>query len=248
MSQIAERMSPLRPSTVRRLVPPLVNGDNLPVAEFERQYLAMPPKTRAELIEGIVYTAPQVSQEFHAAPHFDLIALLGMFKFATPGVVGGDNGSVYLDPKNIPQPDLYLMIAPGLGGCATVGQNGCVTGSPELVIEISNSGATFDLHQKLDAYRRNGVQEYGVWRTYDAEFDFFVLEGGAYRPATVDAEGIVRSRSLPGLWLNVQRLLAGDHAAFAADIQRGIASPEHAAFAAELQRRRAAIDKSALTG
>lgn len=36
-------------------VPPLENGDNLTVAEFERRYEAMPELKKAELINGIVY-------------------------------------------------------------------------------------------------------------------------------------------------------------------------------------------------
>jgi Uma2 family endonuclease len=248
MSQVAERFAPLRPSPVRQSVPPLENGDNLTIVEFERRYDAMPPGTRAELIEGIVYMPPPVSHDFHGAPHFDLIGLLSAYRFATPGIVGGDNGSVYLDLTSLPQPDIYLMIAPGLGGNATVNADSCVTGSPELVMEISNSSASYDLHQKLEVYRRNGVQEYGVWRTYDAGFDFFFLADGVYHRAVPGSDGIIRSKALPGLWLNVQRLLAGDYAAVAADVQRGIASPEHAAFVAELIRRRDLIDKPASAG
>ncbi len=144
---------------------------------------------------------------------------------------------MFLDLDNLPQPDVFLMIAPGRGGGATVDADGYVVGPPELVIEVANTSADYDLHQKLAVYRRNGVREYGVWRTLDAAFDFFRLRAGRYRRTSVPADGIVRSGSLPGLRLNVAALLAGDAARAAADVHHGLASPEHAAFVADLRRR-----------
>ncbi len=238
MTRAAAPVRPsFRPTPPPPAVPPLRNGDNLNRAEFIRRYDAMPADVKAELIEGVVYMPPPVNQGFHSGPHFDLVALLGIYKFATPGVVGGNDGSVFLDLDNLPQPDVFLMIAPGLGGGATVDADGYVVGPPELVIEVANTSADYDLHQKLAVYRRNGVPEYGVWRTLDAAFDFFRLRGGRYRRTPTPADGIVRSGSLPGLWLNVAALLAGDAARAAADVHRGLASPEHAAFVAKLRRR-----------
>lgn len=37
---------------------------------------------------------------------------------------------------------------------------------------------SIDLHEKLAAYRRNGVQEYIVWRVYDRALDWFALHQG----------------------------------------------------------------------
>ncbi|MCU0494233.1 MAG: Uma2 family endonuclease, partial [Chloroflexaceae bacterium] len=87
---------------------------------------------------------------------------------------------------------------------------------------------------KLRAYRRNGVQEYVVWQVYDQRLDWFELRDQNYEPLLPDADGISRSRVFPGLWLNVQALLADDRAALLAAIQQGMASPDHAAFVARL--------------
>ena len=97
------------------IVLPLQNGDNLSADEFERRYEVMPPGVRAELIEGVVYLSAAVSHDFHSEPHFDPIGCLSVHKRATPGVVGGDNGTCRLDTGNLPQPDIYLMIASGPG-------------------------------------------------------------------------------------------------------------------------------------
>ena len=221
----------------RPAVPPLQNGDNLTRAEFLRRYEAMPSNVKAELIGGIVYMAAALSHDFHSGPHFDLIGLLSIYRFATPGVVGGDNGTVILQDTETPQPDIYVMLGPGFGGRATVDADGYVIGPPELVIEVANTSADYDLHQKLHVYRRAGVPEYAIWRTLDDALDYFALDGDTYRRVPVGPDGVIRSVVLPGLWLNVTALLASDWSAVMTDLHRGIASPEHAAFVAELRRR-----------
>ena len=115
----------------------------------------------------------------HCDPHFDLIGWLAMYRFATPGVVGADNGTVRLDLDNMPQPDVHLRLRPEFGGRARVGDDRLITGSPELVAEIAASSASYDLNVKLNAYRRNGIQEYVVWRTFDAAIDWLRCEAAA---------------------------------------------------------------------
>ena len=93
----------------------------------------MPDLKKAELIDGVVYTPPPVSDEFHAQPHFDLIGWMAAYRMVTPGIVGGDNGTLRLDMKNRPQPDAYLRILPQYGGQASTDAGGYVTAAPELV-------------------------------------------------------------------------------------------------------------------
>jgi hypothetical protein len=40
---------------IRVAPPPIVEGQQLDQAEFHRRYQAMPPGTRAELIDGVVF-------------------------------------------------------------------------------------------------------------------------------------------------------------------------------------------------
>src|SRR5213593_3768447 len=103
---------PIRPS----VVPPLQPGDRLTRSEFERRYDATPHLKKAELIEGIVYMPPPVSHTAHSGPHADLLLWLGSYRVGTPGVLGGDIGSLRLDLNNMPQPDAYLLIDPKHGG------------------------------------------------------------------------------------------------------------------------------------
>lgn len=217
-----------------RPIPPLQSGDHLTAEEFERRFDATPELKKAELIEGVVYMPPPVSDEYHAGPHFDVVAWLGAYRAATPGVVGGDNGTLRLDPKNRPQPDAVLRILPECGGQTARDAGGYLTAGPEFVFEVAASSASHDLHEKYDLYRRHNVREYVVWRVYEDAVDWFVLRAGEYRPLQQDAQGVFRSETLPGLWLDAPALIRGDLAAVLRVLHQGVASADHAAFVARL--------------
>jgi Uma2 family endonuclease len=212
--------------------PPLENGDRLTRPEFERRYEAMPHVKKAELIDGVVYVPSPVRYEQHGQPEFGLGGWLALYCAATPGTMGASNTTVRLDLETEVQPDVLLRLE--RGGRSRIDSAGYVEGAPELVVEIAASSASYDLHDKLRAYRRNGVQEYVVWRVLDEELDWFVLDEGTYRRLEPDQAGIVRSAAFPGLWLTVPALLARDLAAVLATLQQGLASPEHAAFRARV--------------
>jgi hypothetical protein len=215
-------------------VPSLYNGDHLTRPEFERRYAAMPDVKKAELIEGVVYMPSPVSDE-HSGSHFDWIGWLSIYKAATPGISGGDNGSLRLDLKNAPQPDSFLRILSSHGGQAVVDKDGYVTGAPEWLGEIAVSSASIDLHAKLRAYERNKAREYAVWRVEDRAIDWFVLRDGKFERLHPDATGIYRSEVLPGLWLDTEAMLRGDLLHVFEVVRQGMASSEYGAFKAKLQ-------------
>jgi hypothetical protein len=217
-------------------VPALEPGDHLTRDEFERRYDAMPDLKKAELIEGVVYMPSPVRQAQHGSPHFDLITWLGVYRAATPGVEGGDNSTIRLDLNNAPQPDALLIIEPGRGGRVQISDDDYVVGGPELVAEVAASRAAFDLNTKLRVYRRNGVQEYLVWRVLDNAIDWFVLAQNDYESLAPGADGVYRSHVFPGLWLNAGALARRDLPAVLQVLQQGLASPEHAAFIARLRQ------------
>jgi Uma2 family endonuclease len=227
---------PLRPTPL-----PLEPGDRLTRDEFERRYEAMPQVKKAELIDGEVFMPSPVSWEFHGSPHVDVTTWLAVYKASTPGTDAGDNSTVRLDTDNEPQPDAALIVRPEHGGRVTFDADGYLNGSPDLVAEISASTASIDLNSKLNVYRRNQVQEYVVWRVYDAAVDWFVFRAGQFAPLVPDpADGLLKSETFPGLWLDATALVRRDLAAVLAAVTRGLASPEHAAFARQLAARRQA--------
>lgn len=229
--------APPRSERTQPKVPRLEPGDHLTRYEFERRYDAMPALKKAELIDGVVYMPSPVRYDVHGQPHAQIMTWLGTYSAATPGVGIGDNASVRLDLENEPQPDALLRLDTAAGGASRVSDDGYIEGPPELIVEVTVSSASYDLHDKLRVYRRHGIQEYVVWRILDQQLDWFVLEEGRYVPLPADEHGVVRSQVFPGLWLDVQALLAGDLARVLAVLQQGLASEEHNTFVQRLKEK-----------
>jgi len=183
----------------------------------------------------VVYMASPVRIEQHSRPHYDVVTWSGVYRAATPGVHGGDNGTLRLGLDTEPQPDVFLRLEPEQGGRSWITEDDYLEGAPELIVEIAASSAAYDLHDKKDAYQRSGVQEYIAVQVYEQRVDWFVLREGAYEALTPDEAGVLRSEVLPGLWLQPAALWASDLAGLLGVLQEGLASPEHAAFVARLQ-------------
>jgi Uma2 family endonuclease len=195
----------------------LESGDHLSRAEFHRRYCARPDIKKAELVEGVVYVASPVRFDLHGEPHGTVVTWLGTYCARHPEVRLGDNATVLLDTDNEIQPDAFLL-REGVGAVLT--EDHYVEGAPLLVVEVAASSASYDLHEKLQAYRRNGVAEYLVWRVLDGAFDWFRLTDGEYVRIEPDERGVIESATFPGLRLNVAKLLAGDIAGVLAELDR----------------------------
>ncbi len=225
-------------------LPPLKHGEQLTRDEFERRYEAMPHLKKAELIEGIVYMPSPVRTDIHSAPHARIMTWLGVYWTATPGVQCADNATVHLDPDNEAQPDGLLRIDED-GTSLPWSRNGLsdkgyIKGAPELIVEIVGTSAAYDLHEKLDAYLRNGVAEYIVWRTQEGRLDWFRLVNEEYVPMLPDADGLIESQAFPGLRLAVKALMGEDLATVLSELQKGLetapglGTDKHAAFVRRL--------------
>ncbi len=205
---------------------PLVNGDHLTRDEFERRFDATPGLKRAELIQGIVrIPAPQHWQAAAAGAH--LCGWLGFYRAHTRGTRCGAYPHLRLPGDNMPQPDAILLLPSHVGRADF--DCGYVARGPELIAETSP-----DTEAKRRLYQTNGVREYLIWRVLDNAIDWFILRGTQYEPLAPGPDGVIRSEVLPGLWLAVPAMLAGDLAHVLTVLQQGIASPEHAAFVAAL--------------
>ena len=225
-------------SSAAAILPPLENGDRLTREEFERRYEAMPDVKKAELINGVVYMGSPVRCRAHGRPHVLLLTWLGTYSALTPGVLCADNATVRLGADSEPQPDALLRLEPEAGGNSRISADDYVEGAPELLAEIAASSASYDLHDKMDVYRRSGVREYLVWRVYDEQLDWFALRDGEYIRLLPDESGAISSRVFPGLRLARSALLAGNAAQVVAELQKGLETAEHAAFVARLRERR----------
>jgi Uma2 family endonuclease len=230
-TQTAHDQQSSSPEAASVVLLPLENGDHLTRQEFERRYQARPDLKKAELIEGVVYMPSPVRFKHHGEPHGHIMTWLGVYCAATPGVGLGDNVSVRLDLENEVQ---LLRLEQDAGGHSHISADDYIEGAPELIVEVAASSASYDKHEKLRVYRRNGVQEYLVWQVADHHVEWFHLTDGAYIPLTPDASGVLTSQMFPGLRLLVPALLDGDIAQVLAELQNGLNTADHAAFVKRL--------------
>ncbi len=184
----------------------LENGDRLSREEFERRYAASTIK-KAELIEGVVFVASPLRFTTHGKPHALMVTWLSLYRLNDPELELGIEPTVRLDPDNEVQPDIVLFRPKSN---TQIDPDGYLTGSPDLIVEIAASSASYDLHSKKDIYERNGVKNYIVWRTLDKEIDWFVLDKGVYRRLEPDTQGLICSDQFEGLFLDVNAMLQGD--------------------------------------
>jgi Uma2 family endonuclease len=212
--------------------PPLESGDHLSRAEFERRYQARPDIAKAELVEGVVFVASPVRTRQHGVPHSYIITWLGTYCSATPKVNLSDNTTLRLDLDNEPQPDVSVWIE---GGGARVSEDDYLEGAPELIVEVAASSAAIDLHDKLQVYRRNGVQEYLVLLPNEQEVRWYTWQTEETQQIVADEQGVLRSQVLPGLYLQSTLFWKSDLAGVLEVLRKGLDTPEHAAFVKKLQ-------------
>jgi Uma2 family endonuclease len=186
--------------------PRLENGAVLNREEFHRLYSECEELERVELIEGIVYMPSPISLD-HSDPQTLVAEWLAAYAEKNPEVKWSLPTSLLLDDRNEPQPDALLYWR----ATARI-QDRYLASPPELIVEVANTTASRDLHQKKQAYERNGVREYIVWRVQDAAIDWFALREGMYVLRSPDAEGVIESEVFPGLRLDVGAMLAGGRA------------------------------------
>ena len=221
--------------TVEQRIPPLVAGDKLTREEFLRRWEAHPEIKNAELLGGIVFMPSPLSLE-HAETDGDVGGWLFSYKVATPGTACGHSATSFL-LGDTAQPDVHLRIRPEYGGSSRV-EGKYLGGVPELLTEICRSSASYDLHVKLDLYQAAGIPEYLAILLFEREIRWHVLVNGRYQLLPADADGLWRSRTFPGLWLDGQALLAGNLQQVLSRLHDGLHSPEHKQFAAMLTERK----------
>ncbi len=84
-----------------------------------------------------------------------------------------------------------------------------VEGPADLAIEVvSPDSEERDRETKRREYEQGGVREYWIVDLLRGRVTFLSLENGRYRALPVEADGTVRSRVIPGLWLRPEWLVA----------------------------------------
>jgi Uma2 family endonuclease len=219
--------------------PLLYDGQRLDQPTFHELYLQTPEKFRAELIDGVVYVMSSPVSPRHGRPFACMNAAIYNYSIETPGTILQGDTTTKLGPRSEVQPDCALLIDPRFGGQTGEDSKGYTTGCPELVIEISSSTLHLDLNAKKRAYEEAGAKEYLVYDEPHGKFQWFALRHGKLEPLLPSGDGLYRSVTFPGLWLDEAAFVANDGLGLMATLRRGLGSPEHAEFIERLRRNRA---------
>ena len=194
-TRLCDKLKPM--STAHVTVPLLQRDDQLTPDEFLDRWDAMPNLKFAELIDGVVYL-PSPLGPVHAEGDGLVAVWTGTYAAATPGCRMLSNGSWRISSTSVPQPDVALCIRPEYGGQSR-DQTNHVVGVPELVAEICESSAAYDLGPKLRLYEKVGVREYITMLPNERQFIWRELFRKRYRTIPPDSDGLLRSRIFPGL-------------------------------------------------
>ena len=220
----------------------LYDGAVMTLEEFLQACEDADDRPRCELIEGVVRMSFP-SLMIHDNPQSLLIMLAKLYQGFTAGTNGVGTPTVLVAPNTLFQPDVILRRTDDVGGQSRARTEQFIDGSPEFIIEVSNTSRAFDLNQKREAYARHGVREYLVADVQAEVFRWFDLTTDQERSA--DADGILRAVEFPGFWINMAAVFRDDVLPAMLTLNASLASPEHAAFVAELARGRTPTDGGA---
>lgn len=166
-------------------------------------YIASPQSEhKSDLIEGVFVMASPASRIHEVLLTF-LAGVFGNFvSHANLGEVTGTNAAYRLNVGNVYQPDLAFVASRHLYLAGEV----YFDGAPDLAVEIiSPSSRQYDTVEKLVNYGRFGVQEYWLVDPVERSVTLYGNVGGQL-VAIPPAEGVLRSRLLPGFWLRAEWL------------------------------------------
>lgn len=116
------------------------------------------------------------------------------------------------------QPDVLAFREEALGDTIRLTTDDFLDGAPDLIGEVVERGALYDMHDKLQVYERAGVPEYVAWLLEEARLRWLRIDAGRYVEVQPDERGVIESSVFSGLRLNVPKLLAGDDAGVVAEL------------------------------
>lgn len=171
------------------------------------EYASLPDDgQRYEIVNGVLVMAPAPD-----GPHQDTVLriahyLLMHVEFAGLGKVRVAPFDVQLSPKDVFQPDVFVVLSAHLGRM----QKKKMIGAPDLVVEVASpSTALLDRVSKYERYAEAGVQEYWIVNVEAATVQVSVLEAGGYRSlGTFRGQQTIPSRIVANLPVRVEQFFS----------------------------------------
>jgi Uma2 family endonuclease len=167
-------------------------------------YAALPDDGRKyEIVNGVLIMGPAPSPDHQSIAVRLTHYLFVHVELAELGRVFSAPIDVELEPKNVFQPDVIVLLNTHLDRVTAKR----IVGAPDLVVEVASPGtAAFDRLTKYDVYAHAGVREYWIVKSDQRTVEVLVLESGEYRSLGIfNGQVALPSRVVPGLPVRVEQ-------------------------------------------
>ncbi|MDB5337973.1 MAG: hypothetical protein JWN70_3592 [Planctomycetaceae bacterium] len=157
----------------------------------------------------------------------DLALCVNRYRLFTPGIYVCLHVAVVLDEQTRIVPGLIAMVNHGrLKQCEPVTHG--FQGPPNFVLDVFDSDEMTEYESRRTIFERFGVVEYvAVENAEHPILHWNRHDGTRFETAHPDAQGVIKSKALPGLWIPVKALTARDWWLILATIERGVTRRGH---------------------
>lgn len=153
------------------------------------------------------------------------VRTVGLYACINVGVKLGD---VFVNP------DFMVMIGKGHHNqCKPDFENDYFVGPPNFIMDIHNDLNSEFIQERKQLYEKSGVQEYVIVHENLEWVEWNRLEKGKlfkkkkFQEVQPDENGIIKSSSLPGLWIPINALKKRNNWAVMACIDQGLTRRGH---------------------
>lgn len=157
----------------------------------------------------------------------DLGMCINKYRILTVGLYACIRAAVKIDNQMI-IPDLIVMINSGRNKqCTPNYEADYFEGPPNFILEIHEDTKSKFIKERKELFSKAGVQEYLIVNDKLTKIEWNRLVDTKFKKIKPDREGIIKSSSLPGLWIPIPALKKRDNWAIMACIEHGITRREH---------------------
>lgn len=157
----------------------------------------------------------------------DLAMCINTYRMASSGLYTCISIGVEINGQ-LEYPDLMVMINRGRDKqCSPDYNRNVFTGPPNFILDILEEGDLQIISGRKKLFEANGVKEYVIVKEDLSDIEWNRLVAGAYQRVDPDENGIIKSSSLPGLWISMPALIRRDFWKVIATIEQGITRKEH---------------------
>lgn len=157
----------------------------------------------------------------------DLGMCINHYRLQTVGLYACIRVEVQLGDQLI-VPDMIVMINAGKRKqCEPDYDKDIFIGPPNFVMDIQESTSSAIGKERKQLLEKAGVEEYFVVNDALTKIEWNRLAGNRYKRIKPDKDGLIKSTSLPGLWMPIDALKKRDFWAIMAAIDHGITRRDH---------------------